>query len=122
MDPETRTHAALAAMYAYYRRTSAMWRVAYRDRDDMPALQGPMREFDQYVDGIREDLIGGWTPGRGVTASVRAILGHCLEYSMWRSLSAQGLDDAAIAALGAAWVRCTVNGPSAPAGRSGGGA
>jgi len=99
-----RTRTSLAAVYAYYRRTGEMWRLAYRDRDDVPALQGPMQEFENYLADIREDLLAAWSPPRTTAAAVRATLGHGLRYGTWQSLSAEGLADEDMAALCVAWV------------------
>ncbi|MGA8260058.1 MAG: TetR/AcrR family transcriptional regulator [Arenicellales bacterium] len=103
-DPRKLTHDGLASLYAYYRQTSYMWRLSYRDYDEVPALQGPMREFEQYLDRIRDRLFDAWAPSRGRAAAVRAVLGHCLRYSTWRSLADEGLGDEGIADLMAAWL------------------
>lgn len=92
-DAAQRSRAALAALYRYFRATSEMWRLAYRDRYDAPALRGPMLEFEQYLDGIRDDLVGTWYPGRPAARALRAIVGHALSYTSWRSLDGQGLSD-----------------------------
>jgi AcrR family transcriptional regulator len=105
-DAERRTRVALAALYAYYRRSGEMLRLAYRDRDDLPALQGPMRGLEEYLDGIRQDLFEAWRPGRSKAAAIRAVLGHCLQYPAWRSLSSEGLSDTQMADLASAWVQC----------------
>lgn len=99
-----RTRAALAAVYAYYRRTSDLWRLVYRDRDDVPALQAPLREFERYLDDIRADLIDAWAPGRRAAAKMRVILGHCLGYTSWRSLAAEGVADEDMADLVVDWL------------------
>lgn len=103
-DPRKLTRDGLASLYAYFRRTSYMWHLSYRDYEDIPALQGPMREFEQYLDRIRDRLFDAWAPARGRAATVRAVLGHCLRYSTWRSLADEGLDDEGIADLMAAWL------------------
>lgn len=105
-DAAGRTRAALAALYAYYRRTSDMWRLAYRDRDDVPALREPMEEFERYLDDICEDLLQHWQPGDRAAAMTRAVLGHLLAYSTWRSLNGEGLSDDDMADLAVAWLRC----------------
>ena len=65
-----------------------------------------MREFEQYVDGIREDLFGAWAPERREAKRARALLGHCLGYSSWRSLNDEGLSDAQMADLAVVWLQC----------------
>ncbi len=105
-DARERTRAALGALYAYFRRTRAMWRLAHRDRDDVPAVQAPMRRFDTHLDEIREDLVRAWAPGRREAGSVRAVLGHALKFPTWQSLYDEGLSDAQMADLVVTWLRC----------------
>lgn len=109
-DAAQRTRTALAALYQYFRGTSEMWRLAYRDRDDVLALRGPMLEFEQYLDGIRDDLVGTWDPGRPAARALRAIVGHALSYSSWRSLDGRGLSDEEMADLVVAWLRGVTDG------------
>ena len=104
-DPAERTRAALAALYAYYRDTAYMWSVSHRDRDDVPALQGPMNEFEAWLSGLRDELAEAW-PGAG--ARTRAVLGHAVGFRAWESLAAEGLDDAAMAEAVVAWVTVLV--------------
>lgn len=111
-DPEQRTRTALAALYTYYRRTSEMWRLVHRDRDDVPALRAPLRGFEQHLDGIREDLFGRWKPGRRQAGAVRAILGHYLKYPTWRSLDQEGLSDEEMADIAVRCLHCLVPAPA----------
>ncbi len=105
-DAPERTRAALGALYAYFRRTRAMWQLAHRDRDDVPAVQAPMRRFDAYLDEIREGLVQTWAPGRRESGRVRAVLGHALRFPTWRSLDGEGLSDSQMADLVVTWLRC----------------
>ncbi|HSH40720.1 MAG TPA: TetR/AcrR family transcriptional regulator [Arenicellales bacterium] len=119
-EPEHRTRTALTALYAYYRRTSEMWRLSYRDREDVEALQAPMAGFQQHLDRIRQDLLSAWKPGRGTGEHMRAVLGHCLRYGYWRDFNEEGLADEAMAALATAWLRCIAAGrPEKQAGAGG---
>jgi len=111
-DPEDRSRAALSALYAYYRRTSYMWRLAYRDLDDLPALQGPMRDFDRYLDAVRDGLLEAWSPSASTIGGLRAVTGHVLGYSTWASLAGEELGDREIAGLATAWLgRLAAGGP-----------
>lgn len=109
-DAAQRSRAALVALYRYYRGTSEMWRLAYRDRDDVPSLRGPMLEFEQYLDGLGDDLVGAWAPGRREAGALRAVVGHALSYSSWRSLAGRGLSDEDMADLVVAWLRAVAGG------------
>lgn len=103
-DPEARSRTALSALYDYYRQTGYMWRLAYRDQDEVPALEGPMREFEQYLDAIRDGLVDAWAPAPGPVRALRAAAAHVLRYTTWASLAGEGLSDAEIAALAVAWL------------------
>lgn len=103
-DGRARCRAALGALYAYYRRTRRMWTVSYRDLDEVPALHGPMAEFEGYLAAIRDDLVAHLAPGESIEAAVTATVGHALRFSTWRSLDEQGLDDAEMVALVLAWL------------------
>lgn len=113
--PEDRTRTALSALYDYYRRTSYMWRLAYRDLDDLPALQSPMRDFDRYLDAVRDGLLGGWSLAGSSIGGLRAVTSHLLRYSTWASLAGEGLDDQEIAGLATAWLDRLAHGGSASA-------
>jgi len=97
-----RTRAALAAFYRYYRSTERMWTGAYRDLPLLPALQGPMADFDSAVRAVGEGLVAalGPSPGPALAATVH----HALAFSTWASLKAEGLDDARMAALACRWI------------------
>ena len=100
-----RTQSALRALYDYYRRTERMWTMAYRDRDDVPALHGPMAEFDGYLDAVRAGLLEGWvSTGNGESERRGPVLGHAVRFSTWRSLNDQGLDDGEMAGLIVNWL------------------
>jgi len=99
-----RVRAALAALYAYYRRTERMWTTAHRDEADVRALRQPMRKFHDYLDTIAADL----TAGLGVSGArrdrVALTLRHAVQFETWRSMSSQGASDRAIADLVGTWL------------------
>jgi AcrR family transcriptional regulator len=95
----------LEAHYRYYRRTADMWAAAYRDVDTVPALRGPMQEFEAYLDGTGRALVLELQPPKAQKARIAATLRHALEFSTWRSLSRQRLRDAAMASLVLEWAR-----------------
>lgn len=97
-----RVRAALEAFYRYYRATQRMWRAAHRDAPEVPALQGPMAGFCDYLRGVGEGL----HHELGVTEDPRLAitLQHGLAFTTWASLDAEALDDAAMADLVVAWL------------------
>lgn len=104
-DGAERFHAALRALYGYYRSTARMWEAAIRDEREVPALQGPMQGFRDYLasisDGIRTALGAEASAGSDATATV----GHALRFRTWQSLAAEGIDDEAAALLATRWLR-----------------
>lgn len=104
-DAGDRTRTALSALYAFYRRTQGVWRNAYRDAHDMPALQAVLAEVQQGLDGLRDDLLKAWRPARAARAEMQAVLGHAVHFSCWDALQAGGLSDSEIAGTVEKWLR-----------------
>lgn len=110
-DPETwaeknggaRVRTALASLYAYYRATQRMWTVSYRDVEDVPALQGPMKTFGAYLESIVADLLTA-VDASGSDPRAGATLGAAVQFATWRALDGQGLDDDAKASLVGDWL------------------
>lgn len=104
-DPADRTRAALTALYSYYRETEAMWAGAYRDREEVPAMEEPMARFDAYLEDIRHDLARAWKAPPGETAKqAGAVLGLAVRLCTWQSLGEEGLSDTEMAKLVTGWV------------------
>jgi AcrR family transcriptional regulator len=101
-NPLGRTRAVLWALYEYYAATEAMWRSLNRDRATVAALEAPMARFDAYLETLERDLLSAWSPRR--SRSLRATIGHALEFTTWQSLAARDLDTKAMAALACAWI------------------
>jgi len=102
--PGTRTRAAVVSLYGYYRRTEQMWRGAYRDEDEVPALKAVMRQPREYLRGVRDDLVEAWAPPAAARRAVGAIISHCLQFSTWESLDREPLTEAEMADAVALWV------------------
>ncbi|MEP4470408.1 MAG: TetR/AcrR family transcriptional regulator [Bauldia litoralis] len=98
-----RVRTALASLYAYYRATRRMWTVSYRDVEDVPALQGPMKAFGAYLESIVADLLTA-VDASGSDPRAGATLGAAVQFATWRALDGQGLDDDAKASLVGDWL------------------
>lgn len=103
-EARERSRAALLLFYKYYRRTEKMWRVAYRDVDSVAALQGPMAEFEAYLDSVSHDLVSSWETTQNSKRQLAMTLRHCLRFSTWRSLKNEGLKDEKIIRLVDMWL------------------
>lgn len=99
-DPGERLDAALAELYAYYRRTEGMFDKLLRDEATVPVVGELMGAFRGLIAEATDVLM----KGRGLRGKardrIRAAIGHALGFRTWQDLtSTQGLDDAAAAAL-----------------------
>ena len=103
-DASERSHAALLAFYRYYRQTEKMWTGAYRDVDKLEALQGPMGQFEAYLDQVRDDLLARWKAKANIKKSLAITLRHCLRFSTWAALKKENLSDKKIADLVLGWI------------------
>jgi len=99
-DPDERAKIALRELYAFYRRTEAMYTSLLRDEPLVPVVQRLLRDFYGYLEAV-QDLLATGRGVRGRAArSVRAAIGHALAFPTWRSLTQdQGLADDEAAAL-----------------------
>jgi AcrR family transcriptional regulator len=105
-DGAERCRLTLGALYAYYRSTERMWTVSLRDEEEVPALQGPMRVFRDYLDAIGAGILAGLDVPGDRRREVAATVAHALQFSTWASLAGQGLDDEEAALLATRWVAC----------------
>jgi AcrR family transcriptional regulator len=100
-DPGARTEAALAELYAFYRRTEGMYTSLLRDEAHVPVLQARLRDFYGYLGAIQDVLMAGRGLRGNAARRTRAAIGHALAFPTWRSLTReQGLsDDDAVALM-----------------------
>ena len=88
-DPRLRLERALDDLYGYYERTEQMLVNLFRDRDQVPVLEGLLAAFDGFMAAAVEVLLRG---RRSRGRRVRAAIGHAIEFETWRSLTRrQGL-------------------------------
>jgi AcrR family transcriptional regulator len=111
-DPAARTEAALRDLYAYYRRTQAMYTSLLRDEILVPAVQRRLRDFHGYLGAIQSVLMAG----RGLRGKARrrthAAIGHALAFPSWRSLTQdQGLTDDEAVRMMARLIECASDPP-----------
>lgn len=102
--PSERSYTALLAFYQYYRQTEKMWRVAYRDVDQVAALQVPMGRFEAYLDQVTDDLVQAWPTTQAARKPLKLTLRHALRFTTWQSLNSARLKDKQIAKLVQSWL------------------
>jgi len=99
-----RCRAALMALYGYFRTTRSMWRVAYRDVEQVPALQGPMAEIAAYLSSVADGLAEPFGASKPPPHEIAVTLRHAVQFASWASLADQGLTDDEAADLVCAWL------------------
>lgn len=102
-DPVGRFRKALRAFYAYYARTQKMWTAAFRDVEEVAALQRPMNDVAAFLARVASDLIAafGKVPDK---ARLAATIRHALHFQTWSELEAQGLGNARKVELVSSWL------------------
>jgi AcrR family transcriptional regulator len=99
-DPAERLDAALAELYAYYRRTEGMLDKLLRDAPVVPIVDELMGAFRAMLGEATDVLIKGRSLRGKARDRARAAIGHALAFRTWQDLTrTQGLDDEAAAAL-----------------------
>lgn len=102
-DPRAQTANTLLAIYHYYRQNERMWTVAYRDVEELEALQGPMSNVEGYFDSMRDDLLANWKVSPKKKKQFSITLRHCLRFVTWHSLKAENLSDKEMVKLVMNW-------------------
>jgi AcrR family transcriptional regulator len=87
-DPEERTRTALSALYRYFDETEDMTANLLRDASRVPVLQDILRGIHAFFDWLGDDLATAWQ--RRPTTTLRAIAGHAVSFTTWRSLCVEG--------------------------------
>lgn len=93
-DPDERLDAALAELYAYYRRTEEMLERLLRDAPTVPIVDELMGSFRALLSEATDVLMRGRGLRGASRERTRAAIGHALAFSTWQDLTrTQGLDD-----------------------------
>ena len=112
-DPAKRTEAALRDLYAFYRRTEAMYTSLLRDEPLVPPIERRLRDFYGYLRAIEDILMAGRGLRGRAARRTRAAIGHALAFPTWRSLAReQELADGDAVALMCALVEGAAEAPS----------
>lgn len=99
-DPAERLEAALAELYAYYRRTEEMLDKLFRDAPTVPVVNELMGAFRAFIAEAAKVLMKGRNLRGNAARRTRAAIGHALAFRTWQDLTAtQGLDDEQAAEL-----------------------
>jgi len=93
-DPDQRLSRALAELYAFYASTEGMLENLFRDEVAVPMVAERFAAFRGYFDAARDALLSGRNLRDPSKRRTRAVLGHVIAFSTWKSLvREQGLQD-----------------------------
>ena len=95
MNPDQRLRGALAELYEFYARTESMLENLFRDEATVPMVAERFAAFRAHTSPLALDTLmtGRDLRGEG-RRRTRAVLGHAIAFSTWRSLvREQGLED-----------------------------
>src|SRR5919112_1021706 len=99
-EPAERLRAALLAFYDYYRRAEDVLTHAVRDVPELPALAAVLKPGEEFVAGVREELLKGWEAKGPARSRLAAAVSHGVRFETWRSLTrVEGLRDGGAADL-----------------------
>ena len=92
-DPDQRLSGALAELYAFYARTEGMLENLFRDEVAVPMVAERFAAFRGYFASALDALMTGRNLRGGAKRRTRAVLGHAIAFSTWKSLvREQGLN------------------------------
>lgn len=89
-DPAQRLDAALAELYAYYRRAGGMLDKLLRDEGSVPMVAKLFAPFHQFLAAITETLMRGRGLRGKSRSRVRAAIGHAISFRTWQQLTGEG--------------------------------
>jgi AcrR family transcriptional regulator len=93
-EPAERLRAVLLAFYDYYRRAEDVLTHAVRDVPQLPALAAVLMPWEEFVVGVREELVDRWNVAEPARARLAAAIAHALRFETWRSFTRkEGLED-----------------------------
>ena len=116
-DPERRLRAALAELYAYFRRREGLWTNILRDQEmphvkDNPDVREIMRPIVEHWERMQRVLAAEWeTHNSQAQPLLFGAIGLALDFQNWRTMvRKQGMTDEQAVELMARMVRCVTRG------------
>lgn len=98
-DPMTRTQAVLLTLYRYYRETQGVLNALLRDAAAVPLVAEYLGPYRTMLAELADSLSAAMSDARDARVR-RAVIGHAVSFTTWRSLAVdEGLDDEEAAAL-----------------------
>ena len=117
-SPAARLSTALDELYAFYSRVAPMLENLIRDEQTVPLIRERFAGFHGYLDAAADTLMAGRGLRGATRRRVRAVLGHAVAFSTWRSLTAeQGIEAKEARVLMCALVEAAAAAPGRQAAR-----
>jgi AcrR family transcriptional regulator len=99
-DPDERMTVALGELYSFYGRTEAMLENLFRDEIAVPMVRERFAAFRGYLALAHDTLMAGRGLRGAARLRTRAVIGHAIAFSTWKSLARdQQLDDSVVVEL-----------------------
>lgn len=102
-DPKKRAHAAMLALYRYYRASRRMLSSVLRDAPFVDLVEKALKPFRTYLAQLADDLSSTFGAGARTQALKVTIL-HAVQFETWAALTKDGLGDEAAAKLVLDWI------------------
>lgn len=102
-DPRRRAHAAILALYRYFRASQRMLGSVLRDAPFVGVVEKSLRPYRAYLEMTADGLSGELAQGSHASG-VRVTLRHAVQFETWAMLSRNGLSDEAAAKLVLGWI------------------
>jgi AcrR family transcriptional regulator len=99
-DADARLRTALRELYNFYRDTERMLDNLFRDERTVPIVAERFAAFRSYFVAARDTLLRDRRLRGGAERRMRAVLGHAIAFSTWKSLvREEGLEEGAAVEL-----------------------
>jgi AcrR family transcriptional regulator len=89
-EPDERLEAALAELYAYYRRAGDMLDKLFRDEAQVPIVARLFAPYHQLMEAINEILMRGRGLRGKARDRTRAAIAHATSFRTWQQLTEEG--------------------------------
>jgi AcrR family transcriptional regulator len=110
-DPGERLERALDELYAYYERTEPMFSNVLRDAEVVDFASDAVAPLQTYLEEAADVLVAGRRARGRRRQLLRGALRHALDFSTWRSLSANGIGRSDGVRLSTALVEASISDP-----------
>jgi AcrR family transcriptional regulator len=102
-DPRKRAHAAILALYRYFRASRRMLTSVLRDAPFSAVVEKALKPYRAYLEQVADSISDGLATNARASG-VRVTLRHAVQFETWAMLARLGLDDEMAAQLVLGWI------------------